>query len=91
MEEEEETWLWDAGEQGGGKLWDRGKEIPWDFLPSAPSSIKSHWIAGTMASLDPFHSLPLNKMLEKRGAKGACKGKGSMVGTLCPPAALGSH
>lgn len=48
-------------------------------------------IAGTMASLDPLHSLPLNKMLEKRGAKGACKGKGSMVGTLCPPAALGSH
>lgn len=25
------------------QLWDRGKEIPWDFLPLVPSSIKSHW------------------------------------------------
>lgn len=55
-----------------------------------PISSQLRWIAGTMASLDPLHSLQLNKMLEKRGGKGACKGKGSMVGTLRPLTALGS-
>lgn len=79
MEEKEETYC--GIHARWGQLWDRRKEINLDFLPSAPSSIKSQWIAGITA----LRCLQWNQVLEKRW------GKGSMVGPLCPPIALGSH
>lgn len=86
VEEEEETWLWDAGEQGGGKLWDRGKENPWDFLPSAPSSVKDcryHGLPG------PSSQPPVEQDAGEARGEGGLQGEGEHGGNIVSSSSSG--